>query len=356
MDFILRSRFLFIDSSIFFRNNFQFLSSDLQSLSVRLALDEVTLLITEITIAEVKRHIKDQAREAMGLIQSFQKKAKILRNLPYFLSSPMFGAISGSQIEEDLLRQFSSFLSSNNIKIVSLDSVSPEQVFGAYFAQQPPFSKDKREEFRDAFILEALKNYAEEEGILIYVISGDSDMKSFCESSEQLIYIESLAPVINALAITSKVDTGVFASAACASVLQDIVQIVTDYLQEQEFCGIDDDPNVRLLDSVVSGLRPLNERVFAADHRSAKCGVDFEFYVDSRYLRSVSVAPGLTGIHLEVLQKNERYLKVLQVELFLSYYEGQIDTVYLEDYNLVLPDGDILWPDELIQQSDYLSL
>lgn len=348
----IKSRYLFIDTSIYHASNYQFLKSDLESIARLLESGKLTLLITTITISEIKRHIKIKANEAANAVQSLRDKGKILRNLPEFSSTFVFQKVDRKAVEDDLVAMFDTFMSAKNVEVVSLDLASVEEVFEKYFSVLPPFSEKKPEEFRDAFVLEALKAYAVDNGVRIHILSADEDMRTYCDSDPNFYFSDRLGAFVNAAVHLEHVDPAAFADKAFVVVEEDILSLVVEYLNDQDFGILEDgESNYRYNPSEVLEVTPANRRVLYADRTSAKYAVDYEFVVQTIYFRtepSTSIAGG--GQHVEIHRWEERYKKVLEVIVELTYFEGDANSVGLEAWHFNLPNGDILWEDERIDQ------
>lgn len=344
--FTLRSRVLFIDASIYHSNNFQFLTKDLESLTRLLTAGQVTLLLTSITVSEVKRHLREQAKEAASAAQSFQQKGKVLRNIPLFENSIMFGGINASDIENQLVEGFYRFLSSRNVEILSVDMASADQVFENYFNVRPPFSVKKPNEFRDSFVLETLKVYAIDNNVRIHIISLDKDMESFCKESPQLIWSSKLGEVVNAVMHSARTLPAAFADEAYCSVKDKVFLIVQDYLAEQDFGVVHDaESRVQSFRTSVGDVRSVNKRVFSADRTTAKYGVDFEVDVIAEYFQAEPVEPVADAFQdsIEIYSLRKRFVKTVEVVLALKFYEGDLESVDIDDWDIDLPGGDILW-------------
>jgi hypothetical protein len=345
--FALRSRVLFIDSSVYHSNNYQFFTKDLESLTRLLNSDQVTLLFTSITVSEIRRHLKIQSKEAASAAQSFQQKGKILRNLPLFSKSIMFDSVMSKDVEEELLAGFETFTSSKNVEVISVNLASAENVFDRYFSMLPPFSEKKPDEFRDAFVLEALKAYAIENDVRVHVISSDHDMRDYCAGDPWLFWSSNLGEVVNMLAHSVREEPLVFADKAYTLVKALFAQIVDDFLGMQDF-GIVSSPEEKVYDFrfVVENIRATNERVFSASKKDSFHGVNFEFDVVVKYCKSGEYLGFLSDRDVDpTYQKEEysqRYSKKLEAEVVLSFFEGDLESVILEDWNFDLVDGDIL--------------
>ncbi|MEN5149130.1 PIN domain-containing protein [Pseudomonas orientalis] len=351
VEFVLRSKVLFIDTSIYFGNNFQFLTKDLESLSRLLNSGEITLLFTTVTIAEINRHLKAESNKAVSAAQSFQTKGKILRNLSVFSSSIMFGDVDSRAIEAELLAQFASFMSALNIETVSLELASVEEVFERYFSVLPPFSEKKPTEFRDAFVLGALKAYAVRNDVRIHVLSDDKDMQDFCVDDPNLFWSDKLGEFLNAAVHAERGVPAIFADKAFAVVNTQVFSLVETYLNDQDFGVLQESGySYRHTSCGIQNIVAVNRRILYADRSSARFAIDYEFEVQSVYLRSEPVSEVSGGQHTEIHRWEECYKKVVEVTADLKFFEGDVNSVVLDDWDFRLPSGDILWEDERISQ------
>ena len=82
---------------------------------------------------------------------------------------------------------------------IQLDFVSPEIIFKRYFALEPPFmpKKNKKNEFPDAFVIEAAKQYIEanKEEVLL-VVTNDNDWIESFSCLENVVILKDINSVI----------------------------------------------------------------------------------------------------------------------------------------------------------------
>jgi hypothetical protein len=351
--FALESRVLFIDTSIYHAGNFQFFKAEFAAVSKLLREDKLTLLLTSATISEVKRHLEEGAKAAASGMQSLRQKAKILRNLPSYSQSILFEDFQVESVAKELIELFERFLSTKNLKIVSLGLASAETVFEKYFSKSPPFSQKKPDEFRDAFVLESLKAYAVEEGVRIHVISEDDDMRAFCENEPLLVWSNKLGEYVDAALHLERVEPAAFADQALSALEDEVGVHVENYLAEQEFDMVTDyGTNRRMERCDISSLTEIARRLLDVGRNYSRYMVEYEFVVRSQYLQS-SLSDQFSELStmVQVDRFIASYRKCIEVEVYLEYLEGDLSTVSLEDWSFNLPSGDILWDDEIMQGS-----
>ena len=354
--FNLKSKYVFIDTSIYQAANFQFGMRDLGNLESLVNAGVLALLITSITIQEIRKHIRDEVAIAASAIQSFQKKGRILRNTPSFGRSPLFEKFDSQQVIAELDLGFERFLESKNVEVVSIDDVSPELVFRGFFESSPPFSGKKPNEFKDAFVLEALAIYADLHHVRIHVLSKDEDMRGYCDGDTTLLFSSDLGGLVDAALHIEHAEPLAFADHAFETVQQDVALAVEEYLSEQDF-GIvcDGNASLRQLDVTVEDVTYGRPRVFSTNSSSASYGVSAEFDVVVNYFLSELVNANEQQLGdrslLEIKKFCARYRKYLEVTVMVEFYENDIESVQLVGFNFDLEGGDNLWDDERIELS-----
>lgn len=194
----LASRYVFIDTSAYQSKNFQFGQHALGKLEEFLEDEELTLIVTDITIKEVEKHLREKAFEAARLVKKIKKEAMFLRNTSDLPCYGIFEDISGDVVYDIVYEKFHSLLKIGNVENVSINSIKPSIVFDKYFSEKPPFGgKNKKCEFPDAFVLEAVNQASLKMSQLIYVVSSDPDMKNYCDCFDNLTHLESVDDLID---------------------------------------------------------------------------------------------------------------------------------------------------------------
>ena len=194
----METRYVFVDSSIFIGQNYNYTGPALESLLQLAKSGQACLLVTDIVVREVRTHIAEDVARARQASSKFRSDARILRNLGGKPYEHMFGEI----VEEDAIAvlnsQLDDFLAGTNATILETAGVSVERVFDKYFHREPPFGDGKKKsEFPDAFTAEALKAWCIVSGEKVYVVSTDPDLGAVCDGSEYLLALKKLPEFVN---------------------------------------------------------------------------------------------------------------------------------------------------------------
>ncbi|WP_234571955.1 PIN domain-containing protein [Rhodohalobacter sp. 614A] len=175
-------KYVFLDTEVFIQQNFQYERGLLAAFSQHVQSNRVQLIITEVTVDEIIDNISNFVDDGFSALQSLRTKGRILRNSKSPNIAHFFKDHKRNKILNDLKKQFRTFLSSTNAVIIPVDTIKPSVVFKRYFSSLPPFHNPKKKaEFPDAFSLEILYKYCEENNIKLNVVSNDPDWKEACK-------------------------------------------------------------------------------------------------------------------------------------------------------------------------------
>lgn len=103
--------------------------------------------------------------------------------------------------EEYVEAELEKWIADTGCEVISSSLANTEQVLDKYFTGKPPFngSKNKKNEFPDAFALISIEAWAQKYETRVLAISQDNDWISYGETSERLDVIPSLLPVFEQL-------------------------------------------------------------------------------------------------------------------------------------------------------------
>ncbi|RON43498.1 hypothetical protein BK666_20715 [Pseudomonas frederiksbergensis] len=345
---LLKSRLVFIDTSIYQKGNFQFQGRELEALSSFLGDDDLTLFLSTVTIGEIEKHIKAKVREAISQIQSFQAKAMILRNVKKYGKSTIFKIPDLGDIETELLSSFSDFRHARNVEIFSIEKASAEKVFSNYFSGRPPFSVEKNKEFADAFVLESLLTISSERMQPIYVVSSDGDMKAFCTENPSLIHFEDLGAFLDLASHTIIGAPARVAEESYRYLKAGLIVQAQEYLEGLEYKVLLDD-EFSVLNSArfqIKNITAKNEQVYHVEDGYAGVGVDFEFEVWATIEVTEPLHPTLKVVArdpalVEVVTYLKGYKKVLEMGLGIEFNENDSSDANVDDVDLEMP-GDLI--------------
>lgn len=225
---MLRTKKVFIDTECYVRNHLNFDNPIFSSFKKLCEEGELEHITTTVVCREVERKIEESTKEALDALKTFKRKAQPLNNIDYKDFSSLFSDIDDGEAFKKALGTFQEFMEETSAQIAEAKNVDCEEILNRYFETQPPFTKDKSNEFRDAISLSSLKNYLQ--GELAYVVSEDKILKDYCEEDELLVYVESLPKLLDLHSATNE------RTAKLKAYIQEkqelIKQLVTEFIDD----------------------------------------------------------------------------------------------------------------------------
>lgn len=187
---------VFIDPSEYRRNNLNFQGKSLTTLVELAKQDRIKLLQTDVSQSETKSLIHEHVEKACNQLRKSElsvlkpiddDRLEIIRNPP---DSDELAAMAVASFEEHLAE--------GKCEVISVSDVNPTVIFNAYSNKEPPFDDTKKKvEFPDAFTLQRLIMWADENESVVYVASADDDLKRVCDVRDQLQHFEKIEAVLD---------------------------------------------------------------------------------------------------------------------------------------------------------------
>ena len=121
-----------------------------------------------------------------------------LRNTPDLACHGIFKKVKAEEIYKITLQSFEDFLDKSSAEIVDIKNADVSIVFDKYFKSEPPFGgANKKSEFPDAFVLEAVCKVSKDRGHTLYVISNDGDMEKYANTLDNLIHLNRVDDLLD---------------------------------------------------------------------------------------------------------------------------------------------------------------
>lgn len=350
----LQTRLVFIDTNAYEKKNYQFGQYVLGRLQELVEEERIHLLITDVTRKEIDSHLKRKSEEAASKIKKIQKDAMFLRNTPDLDCHGIFTAVKSDQIYDVISEKFDDFVENGYVETIDVSTVNPQVVFDAYFNSLPPFDKEsKKHEFPDAFALEAIKKVSLERGHSAYIVSSDSDMKSFCEQEDNFIYLENVDDLIDLIVRSDKAfeEPAKFADEVFEQLLEQIKADAMQALEDGEFNYDDADPFDEVINSIeINSVNVEKKSLQNVDAERAEYEVEFEVVVTadyrvSAYDRSPWDPEDKRYVFVLSNESTVKHKETYTAHLTLAYDDGlkakaYIEELYFQDTYFELTDND----------------
>lgn len=158
------------------------------------------LIISEVVLKEIDRHYRERLTKSNMRFSLIGNVCSLLGATPESISIieselsklPPIDKICGVRLQE--------FLSESNAIVLKPDDyIKVSDITSIYFKESPPFHTEnsKKSEFPDAIALVTLEKWAEANRTGVVVVSRDGDWEAFCEKSERLHIVKSLADALS---------------------------------------------------------------------------------------------------------------------------------------------------------------
>jgi hypothetical protein len=193
----LKSKNVFIDTSIYVKENFQYSSEKLDTLKKYALEGKIKLFTHKIIVDEVKSNIVEEISKAISSIKKIKKEGKIFRNLPKEKIFSVFDKHDLIYYKNLLFKQLDDFISSSKSNFIPHE-YNVDLIFQDYFTNKPPFSEGKKKaEFPDAFVLSAIEDWCKKNDEKIYLLSQDDDWLGYVNKSDYMFIISSVEELLN---------------------------------------------------------------------------------------------------------------------------------------------------------------
>lgn len=194
---MLETRKVFIDTQSFVKAGLHFNGPAFKSFRKYCEANELVHVSTSVVEREVKSKIESSVKDAIGAIQTFRRKARILSSLDDEKIKGLFEEIPDEDIYQKSAEVFDEFMNACSTEIVGANDVDAEELLSLYFNGRAPFGDGKKKsEFPDAISILSLKSYLEDDE-KIYVVSEDGDLKAYCDSDPNCISVDSLDKLLD---------------------------------------------------------------------------------------------------------------------------------------------------------------
>jgi hypothetical protein len=228
-------------------------------------------LLTSVIVEEINSHIVKEARRVAEQLKTAATNA-LVRGCDADLTAKLSHGSFAKKIADAGFARLQTFLKHSRAEIIPVDAVAVTPILADYFASQPPFGVGKKKsEFPDAFTLHALRAWAEGKKYTVVVVSGDADLKAFCDANPPLQLTATLATF---LAIFPDVE----ASRAIMKWMDDqwdaVQEIVGDQLEKFSFDLKDVDGTVNAVRLV--SMQVLDSAVVEISNGAARVAADVE--------------------------------------------------------------------------------
>ena len=193
----LSTRNIFLDTQVYRELGHNPANPALITLKEQIDAHRVVLHTTDITLLEVKRQIRERVLAHQRELGKLEKELRRWR-IQAPKSAPKLALEFDPEIlSSELFVCFRNFLHECRVQMhYALITVDPEVIFTKYFGRKPPFDGENSKEFPDAFVIEALAHWAEQQDHKVHVVTADEAMTRAASAHPNLLPLKTIHDVL----------------------------------------------------------------------------------------------------------------------------------------------------------------
>ncbi|WP_026659704.1 PIN domain-containing protein [Butyrivibrio sp. AC2005] len=298
---------IFLDTSVYDNLNFSFNNRQLSKLRDLAQNGEIDLLYNEIVYQEVYHNISENLSVAINQYNQLLMDSRALAPFKHDDSlSVKISSLDSDKMINEIRANWDKFLNECIAEKIDINTVDVDEIVNKYFKRLLPFENKKPYEFKDAIIIDSIRQYAScnprEE---IYVVSKDKGFRKSFRDDKQIVVFAELYDAINQ-AIRSEENLPI----------------------ELENLFNEDDFNTAIratIDTYTTGGSVSVEDIFdEVDVISSECtDLEFEYVDDVNDENATIIATATIEFVVEYSERDEDR----------SYYDQEDDRYYWEVYN-----------------------
>ncbi|AIQ89591.1 PIN domain-containing protein [Methylobacterium oryzae] len=192
---------VFLDTQVYRKFHFNPENKLLQILISLMVERKIDLYITDITLKEIERQISEIF---IGVNQTFKRANK---DLNYWLKRANLeeNLVNTEELADTLpQRAFARFTEAFRFnidgRVITAATINAAEIFANYFERRPPFEKHGSKEFPDAFVVQSLDNWCDQNNAQMNVVSADESFRKAADATENLITYENLDGLLQSFA------------------------------------------------------------------------------------------------------------------------------------------------------------
>jgi hypothetical protein len=195
---MLETRHVFLDTSALVSLNFAYHGPVLSALASLAHQEAAFIYFTTVSVSEIKAQLQSEVHTSIQAASQFRKQARIFRNLTGSPYKEFFAELDPAHALAELTHQLEDFIAHSKVTVIPVNGIPVDEVFALYFNRKAPFGDSKKKnEFPDAFTLLALERWCQENNMTMYVVSQDNDLKTYCQYSSALLWLEKASDFVN---------------------------------------------------------------------------------------------------------------------------------------------------------------
>lgn len=356
---------VYLDANIYIGVKYNFNGFHMGRLVKLIEDGKVQLLVSKVTTGEVYAHIKEDITNEVNAY-----KRVIRKEMPIISKEDSFelNEINVDEAVEIVQNKARNFFSLTGVTTIPLNPLDVEKLMDDCFSMTPPFEPKKPNEFKDAIMINAIRNYQKSLDESVIIISTDKGVRKSFDGDDNFITFEKLSDFLEFYFEQFKeLDAGAFvAKEMVEGQLGEAIKAYTNdvevYFTEYAEWDIED----KVVNNIHYGIEYISQeedKIYVAVKTNAEISVEIMYrdednsyydkeenrYLFERYLRvkEKHEIDFEVGLILNMRVSNNSEIILDRIALDKSYYKASIELD--EDTRI---DSEIIY-DSLNEYNDF---
>lgn len=180
---------VYLDTNVYIGAKYKFDSGKLATLKNLVNSGKVIVLYTNATTGEVIKHLEED------VASNVTKYNHAVRKHMADLNEDNVCDVNELKVESvvtSVIEKLMDFQKLDGVKEIPLNPLNADKLFDDYLAGNPPFEAKKPNEFKDAIMINAVKNYQKSNGEQICIVSSDEGFRNAFQENNNFIVFKFL--------------------------------------------------------------------------------------------------------------------------------------------------------------------
>lgn len=183
----------YLDTNVYIGAKYQFSNDKFSTLRSLISEGDVRVIYSSATRGEVEQHIRDDIKDGVN-----QYNRVLRKELLPLMSISQFSlcAVNEEDAARAVFENLSEFFSLDGVEQIDLNPLDAEQLMSDYFQGNLPFESKKPYEFKDAIMINAVKQYQQRVQETIIVVSDDEGFRKAFDGLSSFVTVKYLGDLI----------------------------------------------------------------------------------------------------------------------------------------------------------------
>ena len=211
---------VYLDANVYISAKYQFNKEKFATLRTFISDGSVEIIYSSAVIGEVEKHIEEDIKTAVTKYNRLVRKDL----LPLTDIEPFdFEQIDPDEAVEAVKNKLQEFLSLDGVSKIELNPIDADELMDAYFRGKPPFETKKPYEFKDAIMINSIKQYQKCVNEPILIVSEDEGFRRAFEDNEAFVPLKFLSDLFKHLRTQQQIEECIVDS-LCSGIYDEVLK------------------------------------------------------------------------------------------------------------------------------------